>query len=162
MGTAFCNDHWVLPNWPRKYAFLNPKWTFLGKCKKKTVSRLFFLLGRVVHFEFLRSLSLSLFLRLPVSLSLLSSLLFLLHSQANLQATMCSTHNTFNTKLRSAGFLFTDPYPDHFFFTVDIRGNDMHCNLSNFLTDSCHQGVFLPCGASHGSVFTFYVQVDQI
>ena len=135
MGTAFCNDHWVLPNWPRKYAFLNPKWTFLGKCKKKQFHNCFFLLGRVEHFEFLRSLSVSLSLSpspcLPVSPFFPP--LFLLHSQANLQATMCSTRNTFNTKLRSAGFLFTDPSPDHFFFTVDIRGNDMHCNHSKIL-----------------------------
>ena len=100
-------------------------------------------LGRVVHFEFLRSLSvsLSLFLRLPFSLSLLSSRL----SSSKTCKLTCkppcvqrATPSTPNFRVSALGSVALQTT----FFHSGIRRNDTCCNLSNFLADSCQQGVF--------------------
>ena len=96
------------------------------------------------------SLSLSLSFFVSLSPCLLSSLL----SSSYTRKPTCRPH-VFNAQHDqhqiaqhqpcASAVLFSGPLPSRpLLFHSDIRGNDMYCNLSNSLTDSCQQGVFSP------------------
>ena len=125
-------------SWTRSGRFLK---NAIKQREKQFHNRLVFG-GRVVLFEFLRSLCLSFSVSLSPCLSFLPSSLPLTH------ASQLASHHVFNAQHHQhqiaqhqpceSAFLLSGPLPSRpLLFHSDVRRKDMCCNLSNFLADSC-------------------------